>query len=322
MKNKILYIVLVAFAAVCAVLGAMPELVSGAFAGLMAFPFEQIGMALRALSLSSGIGNMAAIVLYALINLLPLGWLLLQWRRRGLCNADWLMLLLSAVLFGVHYLMINPALLANTKLGAEGIAVMKAMLGGCCWSIVVAYAVLGLLRSSAEGGREKTLRQLGRMLNILAFFFVALAFGGGVSDFCDSLAKLRESNTMPDYDLSLTVEFLVLQSVAAALPYALDAIVALRGARLMEFMREDAYGEETMARAESLSKLCALCLKITLITCVVINILQLAFAERLLTVDVNVVIPLMSIAFVLLTLTLLGFMRENKSLKDDNDLFI
>lgn len=321
MKTKTLYILLTIFAAVCVVIGALG--VSGAAAaGIMAFPFEQLGLGLRWLSMSGGVGNIAAIVLYAAICLLPAIWVLLRSRRRGFCNADWLTLLLSLVLFGVLYLMINPGLLANTALGAAGVTLMKACLGGCCWSVVVAWAVLALLGHGREGGREQTQRYLSLMLTVLAFVFVAAAFGGGTADFTASVEALRQGNTMPGLDLAPTMAFLALRAIAGALPYVLDALVSLKAAELLSAMGEERYGEETLAKAEGLSRLCVLSLKITVIVSLVINILQLLFAEALLVLSVNVVIPLTSIAFVLLTLLLLGFMRENKALKDDNDLFI
>lgn len=321
MRTKTLYIALALFAPVCAVIGAVG--ISGeSFAGAMAFPFEQIGLGLRWLSLSGGFGNVLAIVLYAAICLLPAIWVLLRSRRRGFCNADWLTLLLSLVLFGVLYLMINPGLLANTALGAAGVTLMKACLGGACWSVVVAWAVLALLRRGADADRDKTQRYLGAMLTLLAFFFVAAAFGGGAADFTASVEALRQGNTMPGQNLAPTIAFLALQTLAGALPYVLDALVALKGAELLHVMGSDRYGEETLAKAEGLSRLCVLSLKITVIVSLVINILQLLFAEALLVLSVNVAIPLTSIAFVLLTLLLLGFMRENKALKDDNDLFI
>lgn len=322
MKTKTLYILLAAFAAVCAVLGAMPALLAEAFSGMLAFPFEQIGLGLRALSLSGGGGNIAAIVIYILISLLPIGFAMVSIHRRGWRNTHWLAIIFSLMLFGVLYLMINPGLLGNTPLGGEGIPAMKSALGGCCWSLVVASAVLALLRSSAEADRERNQRYLGIMLYVLAFFFVALAFGGGVSAFSADLTRLHEGNTMPGNDLSNTIIAIALRNIAAALPYALDALVAVKGAELMGAISADRYSDETLAKAEVLQRLCARCLMITVIVSVVVNILQLIFIERLYSVDVNVEIPLLSIGFVLLTMTLLGFMRENKALKDDNDLFI
>lgn len=322
MKTKALYTLLAIFAALCAVMGAMPALLAEAFSGIMAFPFEQIGLGLRWLSLSGGAGNIAAIVIYAAICLLPLLWALWRGRKRGWHNGDWLLPVFSLMLFGVIYLMINPGLLANTLLGGEGIEAMKAALGGCCWSVLVAIAVLALLRRSNQADRGQNQRYLGNMLNILAFFFAAMAFGGGVADFSADLTKLYEGNTMYEPGLTNTVIAIALQNIAATLPYALDALVALKGAQLMSSVSADRYGEETLAMAEALQRFCVLCLKITIITSVVVNILQLAFIEGLYAVDVKVVIPLLSIGFVLLTMTLLGFMRENKALKDDNDLFI
>ena len=55
---------------------------AAADAGLMAFPFAQIGAGLRALSLMGGVRNVLAIMLYAAVSLLPAGLLAAVCRKR------------------------------------------------------------------------------------------------------------------------------------------------------------------------------------------------------------------------------------------------
>ena len=98
-------------------------------ASLAAFPFAQIGLGLRWLSLSGAVGNGLAIGLYVLLSLIPLIALGVIWRRGKLRQADALLAVLSALLFWVLYLMVNPGLLtAWLNLAAGGI-VGRAVLG-------------------------------------------------------------------------------------------------------------------------------------------------------------------------------------------------
>ena len=91
-------------------------------ASLAAFPFAQIGLGLRWLSLSGAVGNGLAIGLYVLLSLIPLIALGVIWRRGKLRQADALRAVLSALLFWVLYLMVNPGLLtAWLNLAAGGI---------------------------------------------------------------------------------------------------------------------------------------------------------------------------------------------------------
>lgn len=109
MKRKNFLIFLGCEAAVCtAVSIALQSQLLDAGA-LLSFPFKQIGMGLRALSLSGGVGNGAALAIYFILCLAPAALLLLIRRKRRLMGEDALPALLSVLLFPVLYLMINPA---------------------------------------------------------------------------------------------------------------------------------------------------------------------------------------------------------------------
>lgn len=146
MKQNKLYAVLAAAGVLClaAQLGdaALPEI----FTAVSAFPFEQIGLGLRALSLSGSLGNAAALALYGMVCLLPACTLLLIRRRRGLFPEDALLPVLSAALFPVLYWMINPGLLGAFLGSAEGQPFGKAVLGVIVYSVLLGYAVLRTLR--------------------------------------------------------------------------------------------------------------------------------------------------------------------------------
>lgn len=321
MKTKTLYISLAVFAAVFAVLGAMQEVVAGAFSSIMAFPFEQIALGLRALSLSSGTGNTVAIVIYAIVCLLPALGAFLWTRRHGFHGEDALIYILSVALFAAIYFMINPALLADSYSADFGPA-MKAILGGACWCIVISWAVLKLLRRSMEAERGGVQRYLRAVLIILAFAFAAAAFSGGVSGFVASVAELKAGNTAEWVNLTPSYVFLALQAIVSALPYVLDTLVAVKGAELLAAMDADRYSAETVEKAEKLSAFSVLSLRMTVIVSLLFNLLQLVFIKTLMVVNLSVVLPLVSIAFMLAVVLLSRFIRENKALKDDNDMFI
>ena len=79
MKEKHLLTLLSIEAAACVLFCILQRSVSGFFSTIVAFPFEQLGEGLRALSLSGGAGNAAAILFYVLLSLIPAGiWLILK----------------------------------------------------------------------------------------------------------------------------------------------------------------------------------------------------------------------------------------------------
>lgn len=316
MKRKLCYMFLAAEGICCLALYTVRSAFAAWFTAAMAFPFEQIGLLLRKLSLSGNGGNAAAIVLYLLLSLLPVLFLPFLHRKRRLCPEDGLLVLSSAVLLVSLYLMVNPSLL-NVWLGETGPAMGKAMLGGAVYALFSTYAVLRLLRlfSAADASR---LRRYGKVLLwVLIAVFVFLAFGPSFGALLDSFEHLRAGNT--DGGLGLTYAFLVLQYLVDALPYVLDVWVAFSGLDLLE---EAPYSERAVNAAEQLARRCGRALAWTVLSNCGFNLLQLLAARRLRVISGTVQLPVFSVAFVLAALLLARLFRENKRLKDDNDLFV
>lgn len=82
MKEKHLFTLLSVEAAACVLFCILQRSASALFTTIAAFPFEQMGVGLRILSLSGAVGNGAAILLYLVISLIPaIVWFLLKWKR-------------------------------------------------------------------------------------------------------------------------------------------------------------------------------------------------------------------------------------------------
>ena len=113
MKERHLFTLLSVEAAACVLFCILQRSLSGLFSTLIAFPFEQIGAGLRVLSLSGAVGNVVAIILYMLLGLIPAGiWGFLHWRKKSE-SLDFMLLVISALLFVTLYYMINPGLLST-----------------------------------------------------------------------------------------------------------------------------------------------------------------------------------------------------------------
>jgi len=87
-------------------------------------------------------------------------------------------------------------------------------------------------------------------------------------------------------------------------------------------MASDPYSAGTVEKGEGLAAFAMMSLKLIIAASLIFNLLQLAFIKKLLVVDMELVLPLVSIAFMLAALLLSRLIRENKALKDDNDMFI
>ena len=322
MKQKILIGLLSVEALVCVLFCIFQTSYTGAFSAVMAFPFEQIGMGLRSLSLSSGPGNAVAVVVYFAACLVPIAAVLILQKRRKLCAEDGLLVLLSAVLFFVLYIMINPGFISTWMGGIAAQSVGKALLGGTVYSVFCGYFVLRVLRLFSHGATEKLVRYMSVMLRLLTVLFVYLIFGACFNELLNSIASLQAGNVGNEHLLDTSYICLVLQFVVNALPYAFNVLVVFAALRLLDKMQTDRYSAETVAAAGRISRLCAAALVAMVLTNIGYNLLQLLFAKTLFVINISVQIPVFSITFVLAALLLTRLVTENKQLKDDNDMFI
>lgn len=319
-RDRVWILGLAAEAVACGLLSFAVRLAPGWFTGLLAFPFEQIGRGLRRLSLSGRAGNGIAVVLYLVICLIPTGIFLFRRRRFRKYGEDWLLVVLSLVLFFVIYHLVNPGLLGGGFLAAG--TGSGAMLGGVVYSVIIGYLVWHAMRLFAGAGTGALQRYLYGLLVALTVLFTYAACGPYLGELLESFAALREGNTGMGQNLFLTELFLVLGYVGKALPCLLDILVVFGAANLLREMARDPYSEDSVQAAERLSRICSLSLAAGAGLCMAFNLMQLFFAGELLVIRYSVQIPVTSAVFVLASLLFARYVRVTRELKEDNDLFI
>lgn len=314
MKHKRLYILLAAETAVLTVLLVLTGSFPALFSSLFAFPFEQIGAVLRALSLSGRLGNGLALMLWGALSLSPLLAVLRHMGEPGRRFENMARGFLSASLLFALWGMADPSLLLRLmpSLAKLGLGIGKALMGGLVWSVFVFWLILCLLRLFKAGDMPRLLTYSERMLYVLCALYIAeivLSCGGALS------AALKNAGGAWDRF------FQILGFVVSALPYGMDLAVTVRGIDLLQALGG---GDRAMAEtaAGKLSRLCCLSLAVSAGSVALFNMLQLLFASRCTSVSVNVAIPVMSMAFVLAVLLVSRLIAENRRLQDDNDLFI
>ena len=329
MKRKVIHALLGWEAALCLVVifarstllrgYAIGEMIPRTFSMLMAFPFQQLGLGLRTLSLSGKNGNLLALVIYAAFCLTPLVALFLARRKRRLYPEDALLAILSVILFIVLYFAINPGLLPH------GVAAMDsgtALLGSVAYSVLTGYIVLRALRSFFAARSSHRLQEyLAILLYILNALFVFMVFGAYFSNLLDSWEALRAANT-DGLGLGTSYLFLVLQYLVNALPYALNILVVFAVLDLLQEQATDSYSEGAVMAAEKLSRFCGLALVAGVVSNLAFNLLQLLFLKNLRVINSVVQVPLFSIIFVLATLLLAQYIKDSKQIKEDNSMFI
>lgn len=265
---------------------------------LLSFPLEKSADFLGSLSLSGAFGNAIAVVLYALICLIPVFVLLFRISRKTFVKTDSILVLMSAVLFAVIYLLINPS-----EMGLHGMGEEASMVAFSFWSLLVGYLVLKFAEILKNTEGKRTEKLLSVVLKIIgAVFMFALC----TSEFTKA-------------EVGIVTVFSALNSV---LPAILGIRTVFFALDLLTEFSLDRYSENTVREAEKLSRFCILALELTVGVSALLSVLQLRFINELSSVNFSVDIPLVSIGFILLLLMLSGFIKESKALKEDNDSFI
>lgn len=323
MKIKTLIIVLGIGALLCIIAAAFGPALSGStVTGLMSFPFAQVGSLLRNLSLAGAFGNIAAILLYAALGLAPL--LLLFWRvrKKKAHMEDSLLVGLSAMLFFMMYLMINPALISKMFVPGSMSGVGKAVLGGTFYSLLVGYLIFRLLRRISRSGTAEMLKWLQLIFALIAAALVFSVFYLALLGMIGNIREVKLANTDPAVSLAMTNTFIVIRFVLQQIPVFLGIWMLLLAIKLTEALKQDRYGEDVVAAAGRLGAFSKMTVAVTVICSVAANLLQLIFSKSLHTSHFSVQVPLTSLALMLIMLLLAQYFADSSQLHKDNQMFI
>lgn len=283
---------------------------------LIAFPFEQLGLGLRKLSLSGAAGNILAIMIYVLISLIPCLFFLRLRRSGKLLKTDFCLPALSIMLFVIIYYMVNPGLF-RTNVPGSG----KMLLESTFYSVFFGYIILRVLEKCRQTDSRHLKSWLRGMLAAIIFLCFYAILAECFENLSVSVQNLHGASSFPQ-DLTLTYVFLALQSMINALPYALAIFILFTAIRSLNELLSDRYSDASVAAVEKLSILCTRSLIIAVLSSMIFNILQLLFQKMLQHINIVISIPVFSVAFVLAVLLVTEYVRENQRLKRDNDLFI
>lgn len=266
---------------------------------LLSYPLQKLSDFLGFLSLKSSFGNAVAIGVYVLICLVPIFALLFKAKRKTFQKADSLLVLMSAVLFVVIYLLINP-----TEMGMLGYIESSAvMVAFSFWSLFVGYLILKFTSSLQKADSSKTEKLLSALLKIIGAVFVF------------SLCTVKSAAT----GIGI-MNFLAF--VNLAVPNVFGVVAVFGSLNLLSEIITDKYSEFAVKATENLSQLCILGVKVSVLVSALYNVLQLRFINELSNVNFKVEIPLLSLGFILTVLVMSKYIRDSKALKEDNDSFI
>ncbi len=280
---------------------------------LLALPFTFLGDGLRALSLSGDIGNVIAIITYALVSLSPLLLLI----HRKLKNKDILIFVCTGLMFYVLYYMINPALRPEILCNEIGNFIMA----GTVYSVLLCWLILNVIDSL----KETDTNIVYDMLRIFLFICIA-GFTAGIifciGDYISSLYRINIVNTNPNLSLIPTYIFAFITSAITILEYLIDIRLLYLSSGLLRELRADAYSKSCYNSSKKLSHWCNRGIIILIVTTTTLNIGQILFAPFLYNIDFNLHLPVFSLILSFALMAITRILYQGKTIKEDNDLFV
>lgn len=295
---------------------------------LFSFPFYQIGWVLRRLSLSGTAGNAAATALYLVICLLPVIWLFfrsLRLRRRPRPVDLWLPVI-SAGLFLVIYVMINPGCLPDSMTLMEG-----SDLCVCLWSAIIVWLVMKVLGIIRDGDEAGLLGYLQKGILAFAVILVLSVPAGIFTQLQPQLQALQAGNTDPlvsvadvwgiGNPLKPSIAFLWFKYLMDCIPTLALLPVLRKGYALTKALGQDKYGAETVTAADALCRTCLGVVPVMVVEPLVMNLVQLA-GKGLRSLSFRLSFPVIEIMLVICVFLLAKFFASARELKEDNQMII
>ena len=279
---------------VCAALAAWPGLIGLAFK----LPCGYFVDLLWDMAKTGEGWRILAIILYALVCLIPAGALFLLSRRRRPYREDWLLALLSAMLL----LLVGRALDRDRTI-YSAFAQMGLL------AVLVTWLALRLLRYFDASDDRRLVRLVRIVVALIGMLFAALA---GVSAFA-ILASLFER-----FSIAALAEGA--GSVASS---CITVYGCLLGLRLVGSLGEGGeLTDDTVEQARGFYRYSVRAASAILLISLAANLVKLVFVRLSSSTDVSVSFPVFQLLFCLAALIVSRFIAAHKRLRDDNDLFV
>ena len=179
------------------------------FSSVMAFPFEQVGAALRALALTGNIGNGFALALYIALSFLPILSVLRHRGEKEYLGENIALCCMSIAVFITLFGMVNPSKLLSAfpYFSAEALPVVKGIMGCMVWSFIILWLILRLVRLFRGGDTNKLLCYLRVALHALCILFVAVIAISCGSTLLDNLSNTEVNVLLCDGPSSLITSY-------------------------------------------------------------------------------------------------------------------
>ncbi len=302
-------------------------------------PMEWLAWVLRQVSMNSSIGNIAAWGIYIGICIFPSLLILkkvysykkqpqldkadstkvpsYQSVNYPICLTDVILLVLSLYLFFMLYCFINPGILSKLAPEMTGgdasdvLAVMKNVLAGLVYSLIIGYFVLKLAGSFQSTNIWK---QTERILIFCTMTYVAFV--------CFALPL----NFFQQYENAMALEsgiwVTLMNFFLDLLPMACFVGIMESGVVLIHSLKENKYDQEAVAAAHLMAQRSRRTVSVSVLCSIIQNILQLIFWKQIMHANFFLNIPFLPLILAFAGLLIAEYLKESSLLSDDNQMII
>ena len=281
---------------------------------IMYLPFELIGKGLRFLSLSSAIGNVIAIIIYAAISMIPAIYIIYQRKRGRTQKEDILLVAFTGLLFYSLYMFINPGLMYQKmpdifSMDQSSLIVMKIIYAFIIYSVLIMWLIMKAIRFLGDDSQKNWKSRLyfgmkGLIAALVSYYTLLITYAKTFELLHKSENKLQNVSSIEWF-----------KSVLQLLPIIMTILLFINIIHVVKAIEDH---KEELA---SVAKVTAV---VTVISDFILNFYQFLLGATLQNVNVTIA-PDVSMEPLIIAFGALIFheyFKRTKQLKEENDQFI
>mgnify|MGYP006990036429 CR=1 FL=1 len=299
---------------------------------ILAVPFQAAGAILRWLSLSSSVGNLAALALFAILG----GWPFVFFvkAKSGLTpdGRSCVFLILTSLMLWMNlYFGVNPAALAKIMPMAAGdaeiIKIAQVIIGGGFYSTVIAWILsvqLHALETQQEAAavedkdsvfeRKRLVRKVRLLLEAASVLEVGQVAYGGTYQVCRSVLGAWKGGA--------DIPGVLLKQIFLIIPEIYMVLLLLAGIALLSELEKDTFSQAVQEAFERLGDISSRTAKASIYCGVLYNLTALGFAAASADTNLRLEIPVLPLLLAFASLLLVQYFKAGKVLQEENDSFI
>ncbi|MBQ4283448.1 MAG: hypothetical protein IJB96_05915 [Lachnospira sp.] len=284
---------------------------------VLRMPFELISQNLRKLSMGSDAGNVVAWIFFVLIGLVPIAILAIKCARHHVKLEDGMLIIISALIYQVLYMLINPGLYFQMIQDVRMYEVQS--LGACivAYSAIAVYLIMKLIRFIYDDNKKALKRSLAILVCVLSIF----VFCEMIVDSYESIKGIKILFT-DDADILIKLGVTVLD-IADNVVYGITFIaVFIYAYRFLKEFIDGGFTEDLVVRAKTLQRASVIFIVGNILVNMCYNVVQLLAGRYLNDTSVVVMIPTFEIICLVFVVLITKLIADNKKLKEENELFV